>query len=540
MLPAHPLLPYAFEMNPDHLPNIGLALFWISFPLLLLLATHIAKGGYTRKQTALLGGAFGFSLFGMLGYLIADHYTGVGINDAAFFQLHHGMTGLRADMWVPLAALLSVVLLSFLGILYIGWRRGSTKSRKPALLLGAACVLLNPGFVQMGALMGYAWEQARYVKDTMEGAQAPSSEPEGFRNNPRSMVHIYAEGLERLFLDETLFPGLTPNLNALRKEALEIRGIGQVTMTGWTAAGLIASQCGFPSMDGGTLIMGTLKHPCMPHLLKPANYQMTYLNGGTLEFTGKGAFWTSMGYNNVYGLHDINRLAGTPKAPMSWWGAYDDALFTAAWNEYEDLRKEPRPFVLTLLTVDTHAPHGLPTPQCKDLPTYPMAKQWPMLDQVHCADHLLGAFIRKVRAESGGEVLIVLQSDHLQTPRADVYPKLSGEQDRDNLFLAWGEGVVPQRVQRKATSFDVGPTILGLLGRNPGALNLGRDLMATEQTLMETHGRDWVEARMRAAMAIDSQKGADEVEMGRAKEAQRRSEGKEPTHMEYDVTPHKE
>ena len=55
-----------------------------------------------------------------------------------------------------------------------------------------------------------------------------------------------------------------------------------------------------------------------------------------------------------------------------------------AWNKFEKLSGADKPFVLTMLTVDTHPPYGTKSKSCD---TY-SASENPMLISVNCSDQL--------------------------------------------------------------------------------------------------------------------------------------------------------
>ena len=70
--------------------------------------------------------------------------------------------------------------------------------------------------------------------------------PVKFADKPRNIVWLYLESLERTYLDESLFPGLMPNLGSLEEESVSFTNVHQIYGTGWTIAGMVASQCGIP------------------------------------------------------------------------------------------------------------------------------------------------------------------------------------------------------------------------------------------------------------------------------------------------------
>lgn len=525
-------------------------LFCFNAPLLCAYWYWAKRNVSTPWQALIVSGVLVLGSFGLLGWGISDHYTGAGINAASFFHASLGLKGLQWQMAMPLAALMAMVAL--LVVLACGhlWHAARANSNSAAAtetasrpltagaILSALLVLgSNPGYAQSGQVLAQAWEASRLVANVMEGAQLPATPPATYGKPPISAIYIYAEGLESAFLDDARFPGLMPELDALGKQGLRIHGIHQVTLTGWTIAGQTASNCGFPGSDGGAqFVSDAQRWPCATDLLAADGYALAYLNGSSLEFADKGTFWRNHGYQFTAGDADILKLAGTPDAPMSEWGAYDDTMFAAAWNEYRQLLQQRqdsgRPFVLTLLTVDTHAPKGMDTPTCRGMPL-PAAAQQPFAHAVHCADHLIAGFIRRVLADKPDNLVVVLQSDHLQPPRNDMILALGAAAQRDNLWMAWGHGIEAQTLQRQATMFDAAPTFLGLLGRQPIALNLGRDLRGNAPTLAEQHGYPWIEQHMQAAMLDARLADAKFVEDTRADQLRRRLNGQRVDENSY-------
>ncbi len=66
-----------------------------------------------------------------------------------------------------------------------------------------------------------------------------------------------------------------------------------------TIAGMVSSQCGVPYDANAIPNPGK---PVLPNLYCPAenNYNLRYVGGASLEFAGKGNFYTSHSFNNAY------------------------------------------------------------------------------------------------------------------------------------------------------------------------------------------------------------------------------------------------
>jgi Phosphoglycerol transferase and related proteins, alkaline phosphatase superfamily len=183
-------------------------------------------------------------------------------------------------------------------------------------------------------------------------------------SRPKNIVWIYGESLERTYFDETVFPGLMPNLKRLADEALDVRGLDSAEGSGWTIAGLVASMCGVPltTAQGDENSMGRMgrflpEAVCLGDYLKQQGYTTHYLGGANGQFAGKGQFLASHGFDAV---HDLSwfRQQSIPKRHFSNWGLHDDVLLDTAYERFLELSRAGQPFMLTTLTMDTHHPAG--------------------------------------------------------------------------------------------------------------------------------------------------------------------------------------
>lgn len=487
---------------------LGTSLVGCAFLLAFLLGRVSSKKHFLVASLA-LALALALNLF----YGVANHYTGVGINEAALFQIGKGIDGLTRELLMPLFFLLGMVLAGFGGLLGLAWIRMA--KRKVALthkpqhhkaFVGALvlAILPSPGLLQPANLAKAALNQDQYRAELEAFSVAVKTESSKAPQPIKKLVTIYAEGLERAFLEEDRFPGLTPNLNRLRQSALDTRGVRQAPFTGWTIAGQVATQCGVV-VGNGQNGEGLDGHTCLGDLLQQRGFSLSYLNASHLSFAGKGDFWKAHGYTRLVGHQGISELAGQPEAPKSEWGPYDDTLFMAARNEYQRLEKAGQPFALTILTVDTHANKGYPTPACAKTPHPYRGKpegESELLKAVHCSDRLIGEFIETLLARRDPELLIVLVSDHVQPKSNDAMAFLPRNADRENLFLMWGGGRPAGQVDRKASPFDVYPTIADAAGLSVTQAGLGRSLLRPAPTAVEHFGTQAFFDRIQSAYTL--------------------------------------
>lgn len=429
-------------------------------------------------------------------YAVVHQLTGRGIDVSVIYHLQTGLGGTGWLDFVPVLAgaavgvLLSLVLPAWL----IRRLQGQAHQPDPS---GAARPLL-----MSLALMGTAWAAHPGVHDLRQLSAAflgpTSANADTFFTPPlaleavqsvgpaRDLVWIYLESLERGYLDSQRFPGLTPNLTALEQQSLSFTNLKQVEGTGWTIAGMVASQCGVPllSLADGNALTGADRFmsnaTCLGDLLKTQGHRLQFLGGASLVFAGKGAFYRTHGFE-PQGLEEISPLLqkGTPATD---WGLYDDTLYAHAWRQLTQQAQHEAPLGMLMLTLDTHHPNGHPSAACKNL-SYGDARN-PMLNAVHCADMLVGRFVRQLQQHPRlRDALIVIASDHLAMPNTAT--EQLEKEPRRNLLLLLNTGRPAQQMDRLGTSLDTAPTVLQLMGLQVPAMGYGRDLLGADPTLAE-------------------------------------------------------
>ncbi|MGM0983734.1 MAG: sulfatase-like hydrolase/transferase [Pseudomonadota bacterium] len=429
-------------------------------------------------------------------HLVADRFTGQGIDEAVLYHLLVGLEGAGFAEYLGVMGLAGALLLASLGFVWGCWRLLRRPVRRwgrlavvPAGLLLASAWVVNPGWqalLQVGAQYVQASPAvplpAGYVHPTMprlvEGGEAP-----------KNLVLIYAESLERTYFDEAVFPGLLPRLGERQHTGLNFTGIDQLPGMGWTVAGMVGSQCGVPlGRSPGWTSQGSASDflplaTCLGDLLSDAGYSLHYMGGAESDFAGKGRFYQSHGYTHIEGRKELHPRQADPDYENPW-GLYDDALLPMVAARFDELSARDAPFVLTTLTLDTHHPNGHRSASCE--PSRYADGNNPMLQAVHCSDRLLDELIAHILGSPHAEdTLVVLMSDHMAM-RNSASETLE-QHPRRNLFLVLGEEVAPQEVTRAGSQLDIAPTLLPLLGFDIEALGLGRNLLGEAPTFHEKH-----------------------------------------------------
>ncbi|MBS0431509.1 MAG: sulfatase-like hydrolase/transferase, partial [Proteobacteria bacterium] len=381
---------------------------------------------------------------------------------------------------------------------HLAHRQGGGRGRSVAIRIVTIAALLllvlglNSPLRRLGVYVRDAERSAQFA-DTPEGRAVarqldlfPTTRKRLIAAPGKNLVLIYMESLERQFWDRRVYPGLSPNLDRLRAQGLDFSGFQTFSGAGYTMAGVFASQCGIPlytsafagidEAAGNATDAGTFepKLVCLGDVLRRAGYRQIFLGGAPISFSNKGLFFSIHGYNQAWGLDELEGEAGG-KLPRAGWGLYDSTLFELALQRYRKLEATGKPFNLSLLTLDTHPPHGRPSPGC---PAYAQDPNR-VLQAVHCTDFLVGRFIDALAKEPDwNRTVVVIMSDHLAM-RNDAEPLYPEHYHRQPalLVLNAGQGVRPVRMYH----MDIAPTVLNLLGvRSNASFIAGADRSAPD------------------------------------------------------------
>ncbi|EPC00692.1 hypothetical protein L861_12935 [Litchfieldella anticariensis FP35 = DSM 16096] len=410
---------------------------------------------------------------------------------------HGGVSRISAAILFSLSAIISLVAYTWLVRHDHRWRLWE---RILVLFLLATNPLLF-GITQRGAAIvteDGEWLDRRYVEPAL--VDRPAELP--------NLLVLYLESTERTYSDEERFGDAYDDLEAIGEKGIVFDGVRQLDNTGWTMAGMIASQCGTPLMPAGLLhdrqfepleeVVPGLE--CMGDLLSKEGYNLTYMGGASKEFAGKGLFYRGHGFDTIYGREELVPRMENPDYLNSW-GLYDDTLFNFALEEIRKLDAKGAPWGFFALTLTTHPPYGNPARSCQKRQGEFDGED--ILYSVECSAWLTRVFLN--RLESDGlldNTLVVVASDHL-TMKVSAWDKLI-ESPRDNTFILIGNGLAPARIQREASTLDLFPTILEGMGFtiDQHRAGLGVSLLSPLRTLVERNGQEEINRRLREEYAL--------------------------------------
>jgi phosphoglycerol transferase len=327
----------------------------------------------------------------------------------------------------------------------------------PVVLVAGAVVLLVR--IPVAPLL-LAWSQP----DTFAAAYV---DPAGVRLAPaerkRNLVLVYAESLEATFGDARLFG------RDLLAPLAQVGGVSfadyrQGHGTGWTIAGMVATQCGVPllvwspldvprnAQDRAFLAGAT----CLGDVLQAHGYRNVFLGGAPLSFAGKGTFLRDHGYQQAWGREEWQQ-AGLARRDVNTWGLTDNALFAQARAQLDKLHAAGKPFNLTLLTLDMHGPSGFLSAACRERG----ARDYQGI--VECSGHQLAEFAQYLRQRGYlKDTVLVIVGDHLVHGNPIGEPLERAPQRR--LYSLVVSEPQPVLASSEMLPFDLLPTLLELVG----------------------------------------------------------------------------
>jgi len=222
----------------------------ISFISLVLYCVGIRwffLGGYKNRSSLYFLAIYGFLyLLYAIFYAVCCYFTGQGIDYSVLYHIKYGLVGAGYSEYSNLMISCFIFLLfSFVAFCYFLFSSSACSSFSSRFFR-----FLSISFLLLSVFIHPASADLYMLSRTDVGELFSKYYRTPFLRSsrviPRNFIFIYAESLERTYFDEEVFPGLIKNLRNLEVESIAFSNIGQYPETGWTIAGMVASQCGLP------------------------------------------------------------------------------------------------------------------------------------------------------------------------------------------------------------------------------------------------------------------------------------------------------
>lgn len=281
-------------------------------------------------------------------------------------------------------------------------------------------------------------------------------ESEGIGKN---LVFVILESMEANFLDEELFPGLTPNLNRFRKDKDTLNFTDMNQYASNTIESMFQTFWGFPSISSlakghfiSEINVDVLKHyVSMPYIFYKAGYTWDHFQISSLAVIKNALAQEHISLDYPQKLNLGTKFKGM-----------DKNMFDYAWTVFEQkMNADEQRFVLSISTIDTHTPNGHVDETSLQYPNKDVFPSWfpkfQLLNAAYTTDHYLGEFVEKILSSKyGKDTIIVIMNDHFYMGSAGMS---LNKKKRNNIFMILNTGR-HEDISYKGCQIDIAPTIL--------------------------------------------------------------------------------
>ena len=343
----------------------------------------------------------------------------------------------------------------------------------------------------------------QYKKETSEFYEKNYVIPQDikitFPATKKNLILIFAESMEATYAKTAAHDyfgaDLIPGLHQFADENINfsdndfVGGAYPIDGTQWTQAGLFAQTCGAPIQlpinDPNWFHPAEGFFPnawCLYDILKEEGYHLSFLIGSNEEFAGMNKFVETHGNQDLKGTLFYAQRDGLKLSFEKTTKLPDTQLFVYAKEELENLKKQNKPFVFTLMTLDTH--YGTAV-FADDLCERKFGPDNNIENVVSCSDRQITDFIHWLQQQDFyKDTVIVLVGDHLT-----MNDRFTKEMNRKPLNLFINSPIAAENIKNRTfTPFDIYPTIVESLGAKIQGhrLGLGTSMFSDLPTLTES------------------------------------------------------
>jgi phosphoglycerol transferase MdoB-like AlkP superfamily enzyme len=260
---------------------------------------------------------------------------------------------------------------------------------------------------------------------------------------------------------------LTPRFDELTKRGLLLDNF--FATGNRTARALEATLTGLPPIPTESILKRdhSDRVTTLARTLADRGYRRLFVYGGRGLFDGMRSFMMANGFERFIEQSDY-----PSPTFVSPWGVADEDIFSRAVTEFDALQAEGKPFFSVVLTVSNHKPFTYPDGRIKK-----PSSQQQRNNAVQYADFALGQFFDRAEGHSFYKnTLFVVMGDHgARVYGAQLFPIKSYRVPV--LIIEPGGANQNTRNSTLASSMDIAPTILGILGGGYDSVFFGRDML---------------------------------------------------------------
>lgn len=401
-----------------------------------------------------------------------------------------GIEGLETE--VLQAVLLVLVLLAAT----YGLARIWALRKRGLALLAVSLLAINPLTIAITNL----FLAPNPKSDLAQRLKLPKSGPK--QDKPVDLLMIYIEGTDRQFADSAIWDDVYAPLHEIADQGVAFTRVGQIVGTGWSLAGVVATQCGVPVVPNGLLYNTNFEEldnfepgvRCLGDVLDEHSYNSIFIFGAKERFAGTDKLFETHGFDQLIGRETLDGMFPPNELDeaLIGWMLDDQLVLEAADRIHARLAAKAAPYVLAVETVGPHGSNNMISRHCNANGKSGFSGDLRLALNCTIKDTIdLVTKVRKRQAELRPDrpLLVVLASDHLNhspaAPQTD--PDYAGF---NTVIMAGAKLPAGKIVDKPGSMIDVLPTVLQAMGVivPPYTAGLGVSLLTPETTLVGKYG----------------------------------------------------
>lgn len=319
----------------------------------------------------------------------------------------------------------------------------------------------------------------------------------------RNLIFIYLESIESTFIDTTVDGQKVNLIPELERIALDnthfsnsddLGGAHQTNGVGWTIGAMVGYTSGIPlktPMESNQY----KEHNFLPgvyslgDILAKNGYNQTLIVGSNSDFGGRKDYFTKHGDYTIKDYYTASKDKIIGEDYYEFWGFEDKYLFEYAKKKLKELNKSNKPFNLTLLTVNTHAPDGFIEDTCDSNYDNQYA------NAVRCSSKQVSEFLDWIKKQDFYDnTTVIIVGDHLSMATNEIL-----DSDNRTVYNTIINSYIKKGFyKREFTTMDMFPTTLASIGATieGDKLGLGVNLYSDRKTLIEEYGAKYVDTEI--------------------------------------------
>ncbi len=274
---------------------------------------------------------------------------------------------------------------------------------------------------------------------------------------------VYIVIMESFSDSVTNVPGVTPNLNRLKREGVYFNRFYANSFR--TDRGLVSVLQGYPAPATVSLMKFPRKTANMPSIashLEKEGYDTYYYYGGDADFTNMRSFLVNQGFKHI--TEDVDFPISER---LSKWGVPDLLLIRRVEHDLNAMPDNGKPRLTVIQTSSSHEPFDVPYHRLKNK----------ILNAFAYADNSVGGFVESLkRSKKWNNSLVILVPDHLGAwpDHPDNFKPW-----RYHVPLIWTGGAImkPMTIDTYGSQQDIAATLLSQLGIRHDDMAFSKDMM---------------------------------------------------------------